>query len=359
VIARAAGCWYQRVPVTNHRTAAALTALALSTLAPPAAAQHDRRRRETPPATPPPAAPAAAPDELEAEHARGVELRRQHRDAEARDLFRALHERSHASRALAWQAGAEAALGDWVNAERHLAAALDDANDPWVNQLRAELTADLAGFRQRVGRLEVLSSTPGAEVWVAGERAASLPLERPLVVRAGAVAVEVRAAGHVTEVRTVQVPPGLDALARETVNLTPQPVAITATVTANILTPPPPPPPADSGPIHPLRIAGAIALGLGGVGVGLGIYGLVSYSSKHDDYVNAGCDVASPPADCAGFDGGASSLTLGIVGLSAGGALAIGGLVMMLVPVRRGAPARTVTVAPGPGALGLSLRATF
>jgi hypothetical protein len=93
--------------------------------------------------------------------------------------------------------------------------------------------------------------------------------------------------------------------------------------------------------------------------VGLGIYGLVNYSSVHAEYVNAGCDVAKPLALCAGFDNGSGSFALGVAGLSAGGALAIGGLVMMLVPVRSARPAPTVSLGPGPGQLGLSLHGTF
>lgn len=344
----------------NHRTVAtALTTLALCALVSPAEAQRSRQRNPPPAAVPPPA--AQPPDELEAEHLRGVELRRQHRDAEARDLFRALYERSRAARALAWQAGAEGALGDWVNAERHLATALEDTADPWISQLRAELTADLAGFRQRVGRLEVLTSTPGAELWIAGERVAALPLERPLAVRAGAVAVEVRAEGFLTEVRTINVAPGADSLARETVNLTPRPTVQVNLVAGSGAPAPaaPPPAPAESSGIHPLRIAGAIALGLGGVGVGLGIYGLINYDSLRTEYVNAGCDVAKPLALCAGFNDGSGSFALGVAGLSVGGALAIGGLVMMLVPVRSARPAPAVSLGPGPGNLGLSLHGSF
>jgi len=360
-VAFGARFWYQQRPVRNTRTAAtALTVLSLCALAPAAEAQRSRRRDPDPPppaaAVTPPSPPA--PDPLEAEHTSGIELRRQHRDLEARDLFRALYERTHAARALAWQAGAEGALGDWVNAEQHLATALEDTADPWVSQLRAELTADLAGFRQHVGRLEILSSTPGAEVWLAGERVATLPLQRPLTVRSGPVAVEVRAAGYVMEVHTVNVQPGHESLTRETVNLTALPPPSTVGAVNVLPGPGAGSAPAESGSIHPLRIAGAIALGLGGVGLGLGIYGMVNYSSLHTDYVNAGCDVASPPADCAGFDGGAGSLTLGIVGLAAGGALAVGGLVMMLVPVRSARPAR-VAVGAGPGDVGVSLRGAF
>jgi hypothetical protein len=360
-VAFAARFWYQPPLVRNqHPAATALALLSLCALTSTAEAQRSRRRPPEAPPTPPPAAPAPPPaaDPLEAEHAQGVELRRQHRDVEARDLFRALYERSHAARALAWQAGAEGALGDWVNAEQHLATALEDTADPWVNQLRAELTADLAGFRQHVGRLEILSNTPGAEVWLAGERVATLPLQRPLTVRSGPVAVEVRATGYVMEVHTVNVQPGLDSLARETVNLTPLPPPSTVG-SVNVVPPSGALPAApEPGGIHPLRIAGAIALGLGGVGVGVGTYGMINYSSLRTDYVNAGCDVASPPADCAGFDGGSGSLTLGVVGLVAGGALAVGGLVMLLVPVRS-PRSSSVAVGSGPGDVGISLHGTF
>lgn len=350
---------------------AALLALALSARASRSNAQHRHTSPQpaqpaqpTQPASPTqPAAAAQTPDAtqaaaaLEAEHVRGVEMRRQHRDAEARDLFRELYERTHEPRVLAWLAGAEGALGDWVSAETHLSTALAATNDPWISQLRDELVSDLAGFRQRLGLLEIISTTPGAQVILSGV-ATPLPLERPMTVRAGDVTVEVRAEGYLPEVRTIQVAPGMRTPARETVNLTQRPPepppgttpAVTHTTTVVEV---------QTG-IPPLRIVGAVLAGVGAVGLGIGIYGMVHYSSQRDDYVNAGCDVSNPPADCAGFDP-SGSLTLGIASLSAGGLLVAGGLTLLLIPLNssRRAPASGLSLGAGPGELGLSLRGAF
>ncbi len=345
---------------------AALLALALSAQASRSNAQHRRPAPQPAPPTQPAAQPAAvaqtpeatqAAAALEAEHVRGVEMRRQHRDAEARDLFRELYERTHEPRVLAWLAGAEGALGDWVSAETHLSTALAATNDPWVSQLRDELVSDLAGFRQRLGLLEIISSTPGAQVVLSGV-ATPLPMERPMTVRAGDVTVEVRAEGYLPEVRTIQVAPGMRTPARETVNLTQRPPepppgtapAVTHTTTVVAV---------QTG-IPPLRIVGAVLAGVGAVGLGIGIYGMVHYSSQRDDYVQAGCDVANPPVDCAGFDP-SGSLTLGVASLSAGGLLVAGGLTLLLIPLNssRSASASAVSLGAGPGELGLSLRGAF
>ncbi len=344
---------------------AALLTLALCAQASRSSAQ--RRRPAPQPAQPAapvaPAAPALTPEAaqaaaaLEAEHARGVELRRQHRDAEARDLFRELYVRTNQPRVLAWLAGAEGALGDWVNAEAHLSTALAAAGDPWVSQLRGDLESDLAGFRQRLGLLEVISTTPGAQVWLSGA-ATTLPMTRPMTVRAGDVTVEVRAEGYLPEVRTIQVAPGMQTPARETVNLTPRPpeapavAAPTVTHTTTVVE-------VQTG-VHPLRIVGAVLAGVGAVGLGIGIYGMIHYSSQRDEYVNAGCDVANPPADCAGFDPN-GALTLGVASLSAGGVFVAGGLTLLLIPLNgaRRPTAGAVSLGAGPGELGLSLRGAF
>ncbi len=357
-----------------------LLALALCAQATLASAQHHHRGREarprpaadTPPAgvsgltatTPPLPAAAVQPNvatsqpgpttaDLEAVHVQGIELRRQHRDAEARDLFRELYVRTNQPRVLAWLAGAEGALGDWINAEAHLSTALESTSDPWISQLRDELASDLAGFRQRLGLVEITSDTPHAEVVIAGE-ATALPLQRPIAVRAGEVRVEVRAEGYLTEVRTLQVAGGMRSPAREVVNLTARPAtppvgtAPTQTITRTVVV--------EETGVHPLRIVGAVLAGVGAVGIGIGIYGMVHYSSLRDDYVSAGCDVANPPADCAGFDT-SGALTLGVASLASGGVFVAGGLTLLLIPLQRGR--RPVSVSAGPGDVGLSLRGTF
>ena len=346
-----------------------LLALALCAEASLASAQHRHHNNGAPgltvpspntPATPAPPSPTASSQpgpttaDLEAVHVQGIELRRQHRDAEARDLFRALYTSTQQPRVLAWLAGAEGALGDWINAEAHLSTALESTNDPWIAQLRDELASDLAGFRQRLGLVEITSDTPHAEVVIGGE-ATALPLQRPITVRAGEVRVEVRAEGFLTEVRTLQVAGGMRAPAREVVNLTARPVTpptpaagATPPVTRTVVV--------EETGVHPLRIVGAVLAGVGAVGLGIGIYGMVHYSSLRSDYVNAGCDVANPPADCSGFDTD-GALTLGIASLASGGVLVGGGLTLLLIPLQRNR--RAVTVGAGPGDVGLSLRGTF
>lgn len=328
----------------RHRNPPQPPAVVPAVVAPPAVAQ---------PVTPP-------ADPLEAEHQQGIDLRRQRRDAEARDLFRALHERTHEVRVLAWLAGAEAALGEWVAAEIHLANALADAADPWVTQHRADLTSDLAGFRQHVGHLEVLSNTPGAELWVAGARTA-LPMAGPLTVPSGTVTVEVRAEGFLPETRTVSVTAGAGSLARETINLTPRPaVPADANPTPTVGQTPVRSEGRDGG-LPVVRIVGVSLMGLGAVGLGLGIYGMVHYSSQRSDYEAAGCAAASPPVDCPSYDDGSGAFTLGIVSVSAGALLVAGGLTLLFIPLSSGrrADANRLMLGAGPSPLGVSLHGTF
>lgn len=346
--------------MTRHLTAIALTCVSLSLGASRADAQ------------PRPAQPVAAD---EAEHARGIELRRQHRDAEARDVFRAIYERTHEPRALARQASAEAAVGDWVVAEEHLSVALEQSTDPWITQNRAGLTADLEGFRQRVGLLEVSSNTPHAEVWLGGVRVATLPLDRALHVRAGALTFEVRAEGYTPQVRTTTVQPGGRLPTRELVDLTPVPPAPTPVppapvVAAGVAAPPPvvvapPPPPRDEPApswFTPLHIAGLSLAGAGVIGVGVGIAGLVIKSNHESTLDQEPClsDSQLAMSQCLdAFDGSESANTLSIVGFATGGALLAGGIVMMIIP--GGAPSRgsRVSLTTGPGDVGLGLHGTF
>ena len=333
----------------RHLAASAVIALALSA---PARAR----------AQPTPAAPVAVQPspEVEAEHARGIELRRQQRDADARDVFRAIYERTREPRALARQAAAEAAMGEWVAAEEHLAAALTEAADPWITQNRAGLESDLAGFRAHVGLLDVASSTPGAEVWIGGARVAALPLERPLRVRAGTFAVEVRAEGYLAEVRPVTVPPGLRATARETVNLTPA-VARPAVLALPVVPAPPPPreaPPARS-PVT--RVVGLTLLGAGLAGVGVGVYGMARYAGDVSAFNgDPTCGSAAlTPACRAVYDSGVTARTIGAVGLAAGGAVAAGGLTLLLLSLRVAPRAPAVSVAVSPAGVDVRVGASF
>lgn len=349
-------------PLSSPLRAPVLTGLfacvSLALFAPVATAQP---RNPTPPAS-----------ADEAEHARGIELRRQHRDAEARDVFRAIYERTREPRALARQAAAEAALGDWVIAEEHLSAALANTSDAWITQNRAGLTADLESFRQHVGLLEVSSNTPRAEVWVAGARAATLPLSQPLRVRSGSVSFEVRAEGFTAETRSVNVEAGMRLPTREVVNLNPvAPAAPSGTQTAGaapVVTPAvitvPTAPPRDEPPptwFNGMHIAGLSLTAAGLAGVGVGVAGLVMKGGYESTLETDRClnDTAFAVPECnEAFDGSESAGTMSIVGFAAGGALLAGGVVLMIIPGSQPSRSR-VSLTPGPGQAGAGLRVTF
>jgi hypothetical protein len=292
---------------------------------------------------------------VEAEHTRGIELRRQQRDAEARDVFRALYERTHEPRALARQAAAEAAIGDWLAAEAHLADALSHADDAWIVQQRAGLEGDLAGFREHLGLLEITTATPGASVWAGGLFLAALPLERPIRVRAGTLAVEVRAEGYLSEVRSVDVPRGMRVPARELVQLTPRPRAPEATPGPIVIAPPPPVREAQGMP--PLRVAGISLLAAGVVGLGVGVVGLALREGTAVAFNNdPACGTNQLTSACrALYDQGGVELTLGAVGLSLGGALVVGGATLLGLSFRRAA----VTASVGGGGAGVVVLGHF
>jgi hypothetical protein len=340
----------------NSRPLAALLCVSLSLVAPAVAAQPRAA-----------ASPVSASDE--AEHARAIALRQAHRDTEARDIFRAIYERTREPRALARQASAEASLGDWVLAEEHLTAALARADDAWITQNRAGLQTDLDAFRQHLGLLDVSTATAHAELWIDGARVAALPLEHPLRVRAGAVTFEVRAEGFTTVTRTATTTPGAQILTREMVNLAPAPAAPVAAVSAPapavIVVPAPVAAPVDEAPrswFTPLRIAGLSLASLGVVGIGVGVAGLVIKSGHESTLDQAPCASDRMLTMRACIDASESAdnaSTLSIVGFVAGGALAIGGAVLMILPDSSRSRASRVSLTSGPGTLGLGLRGAF
>lgn len=305
---------------------------------------------------------------LEAQHIHGLELRRQHRDSEARDLFRGLYERSHEPRALARQAAAEAAMGDWLTAERHLVTALEVQDDPWIAQNRAGLESDLALIHRHLGALEVISDTPGAEVWIGGERRATLPHTRPIAVRDGTVVYEVRAAGYVTEMHTVVVPVGASTPTRETVNLTRDASAARRN----------PPPDTGSTDVTPrrdtdttgprvLRVAGISGIVIGAAGLGAGITGLILRNQKADEFnarPECGADAPAHGGDVCEtlFDDGQRWQTIATASFIAGGLIMAGGFVMTVLGFRSPRderPRTSLLLGPGPGQAGATVGVTF
>lgn len=316
------------------------------------------------PAAAQPAAAVQASPEVEAEHAHGIELRRQQRDAEARDVFRGIYERTHEPRALARQAAAEGAMGEWIAAEEHLSTALGQTADPWITQNRAGLESDLAGIRTHVGLLDVVSSTPHAELWIGGVRSASLPLANPLHVRAGTISVEVRAEGYLPEVRPVTVLGGLRAVARETVNLTADVQRPITPVLPPVVAPVVPIIPRESPDARRVptsRIVGLSLLGAGVIGLGVGVAGVVVYSGNVSSFNgNPTCGAAALNDTCRPlYDAGITARTVGITGFIVGGALVAGGLTALALSLRGPTRGLAVSLAPSLQGVDLSLSGRF
>jgi hypothetical protein len=135
----------------------------------------------------------------------GVALREQGRDEEALALFEQAYAQTNAARALAQIALAEQALGRFVEAEAHLADAISHDEDAFIRRNREALEGALAEIRGRVGDLSVVGGVPGAEVIIGGQAVGVLPLDAPVRVVAGSVAVEIRASGYERFIDTVQV----------------------------------------------------------------------------------------------------------------------------------------------------------
>lgn len=147
----------------------------------------------------------------------GVALRQRGDDDGALTRFRQAYELTRAPRALAQVALAEQAIGDWINADRDLRAALATTGDAWIERNRPPLQGALQQIAHRIGTIDVRVNVPGAELWVDGSRIGTLPLSEPARVAAGAVMLEVRAEGYATLRRSVEVRG--ESLARETFNL--------------------------------------------------------------------------------------------------------------------------------------------
>ncbi len=307
-------------------------------------------------------------DALEARYDQGVALREQHRDADAVALYRALYDETHAPRALAQMALAEAALGQWTDAEEHLTQALSASGDAWMQRHRAALEGAQRTIREHLGTLDVVCSTPGAELWIQGRRVSALPLARPVRVVAGTVAFEVRAPERVTVMRVATVT--ANGFARETVDLVAAAPAVAAaptpTQTPAVAAAPrpitaPTAPPRSGGLQRTLGIAAAAGAGVFLIG---GAVAYVVGLGQTDDF-NATC----PPPDSPGLSTECSNLAssvhtmeaLAVTGFVGGGLLAAGATVLLLTsPSRqseRGASA--LACGRGPGDVGVSCRLTF
>jgi hypothetical protein len=140
------------------------------------------------------AANAAAVDPADALIEQGVKLRVEGRHAEALEVFTKAHALSPSARTLAQIGLAEGSLRRWLDAEGHLAAALETHDTPWIENRRNReaLEQALASVRSHIGRLIILGPE-GTEVSVGGKVVGRLPLATPVRLPEGETRIDGRA----------------------------------------------------------------------------------------------------------------------------------------------------------------------
>ncbi len=294
----------------------------------------------------------------------GVALRRERRDAEALTLFQRAYDGSHSPRALAQVGLAEQALGRWVEAETHVREALAATADSWITRNAPSLRAALGVIAQHLGGLWIDGGVEGAEVFVDGQRVATLPMSAATRVVAGSVSVEVRAQGHASVTRQVVVPGGGEA--REVVRLN--------RVSSGDPSPPGPVSPAppsavrtESRPGQARRVLAWVSLAGAAVGVGVGVGALVvrevAVGQYNPDAACPGQRSAVQPGDCGDLIRTADSMQLlGTIAFVAGGALAVTSVVLFATaPAGEGSPrpAARFGCGVGPGAPGVACGGRF
>lgn len=295
---------------------------------------------------------------------RGVELRQQSHDDQALEIFRRAYGLSRSPRALAQMGLAEQALGRWLEAEQHLREALAATGDPWIIQRREAIDGSFAVVVQHVGELELGGGVPGAEVWINGQLAATMPLPAPLRVLAGSATVELRAAGYFPLIRNVLVP--ARGRARETLTLVREPSATTVTGVLGAAEAPDLTPSDGGASPRPWQrtlawvTAGGAALMLGG-----GVVAQVVSESPAERY-NAGYDAGRCRGVAVAEENDAScredrvavetARAVALGGFVAGGVLAAVSVVLFVTDstTRRAGSRARVACGDGPGALGIA-----
>jgi hypothetical protein len=257
----------------------------------------------SPPSWAQPRAHGPSADDAEAQHAQGNRLREQGRHAEARDLFRALYERTHDAKALVRQGLAEMALSEWVPADEHLTVGLAAQGNRWVDENRARIQGALREVQTHVGSLAIECAPEGAAVFVNDVQRARCPVAAPLRLPVGPVSVRVEAAGAAPVTRSAAVTAGEPTVVRVALTQAPPPVDTTALDAAR----------ATNRRRRTMLTLGGVSLGLGVAGLGVGVAGLLITN-----------DAGTPRQP-----------GLAIAGFAAGSVLAVTGVVLLVV-----APAR-------------------
>jgi hypothetical protein len=259
---------------------------------------------------------SAAPSRAQATDAealttQGIALRRDHKNAEALETFRRAFALAPGPRIQAHLGLAEQSVGQWLEAERDIRAALEAREDPWIVKNRDALEQAVRIVVGHLGWIDVQTAVPDAEIWLNGSQVTRRAPGEPIRVVAGTNVVEVRAPGYLPTMRTLLVLP--NTRMTESFALSPLPAppdrekaAIEArgpeapsTVGPSTSTPGAARTP-DAEPAKGLSPVVYVGLAVGGAGVLVGsVTGLLSLSraskAKEGCHPDRSCDASSQP----------------------------------------------------------------
>jgi hypothetical protein len=277
----------------------------------------------------------------------GIELRKQGKNAEALQEFQHAAQLAPSPRATAQIALAQQALGEWVDAETGLNAALAASEDAWIDRNRSPLTAARETVRSHLGSLKFESNLRELQLLVNGHDLGTIPITTVLRVPAGEVALEARAPGYLPAHESVTAGAGGEqrivlALvperepnppAQPETLATPSPAPVTPPISEPHWTAPSAPEPAaaDSGAGRGMRTGAVVAFVAGGLALATGITAHV-IREYHASRWNDGT-FCKPPREqtCGGYKKTVeTSQTVAIIGYAAAGGLLAGGLALWL-----------------------------
>jgi hypothetical protein len=190
---------------------------------------------------------------------RGVQLRREHRNEEALDLFERSYSAAPTPVARAQIALAEQALGLWLAAERDLDGALESAHDSWIDSHRRPLEEARQEVQRHLAWLTVVVDARDAEVELDGTPLVAGSEQR---IARGARLLTVRANGYLPDTRRLEIGAGTHGRVEVTLALR-EAAALPAPAGPGIFAETPPRPAWN----QEARSPGIIPAALGGLGV--------------------------------------------------------------------------------------------
>ena len=290
------------------------------------------------------------PAAVEALISEGVELRKKGADNRALPLFQKAYDLERSPRTAAQLGLAEASLGYWLAAERHLTEALQSTRNPWLSKHEPALRKTLKEVQASIGEVEIIGEPADTELTVNGQAVGKLPLPAAVRVPEGAVQVVARANGHQSDSRNISVQGGKRVVVKISLELMAAPAA--EVPVASLPAPAPGPAPA-AGTEPPIptperratwvRPTSWFLLAASAGGLGVGGYGLMTQRKRgkeFDNYRTPGTNVMPCGESLPGRGGTRcdtllkqvkSAEKLAIGGFALGGALAAAAIVGFVV----------------------------